>query len=259
MIRKISKDLNGDGVMDFNDLYGIGTYLYRRYGTFMQILIGSGELITTLAQDGSREISVDGEKVQDLIDRCREVFLDPAIAIDCDKRFKLEGSYDMVPSFVDGHFLFMQSTVACMQRDLREMEDDFGIAPNPKYDENQAEYYHRSLPFTSMFEIPVTASNPDMTGAFFQYATWLSHSTVLPAYYDITLKQKRTRDDDAIRMLDIVHDTIYFDWSDVYNTHISDYLWDAYEEGSYARKFESVKKQLTKTMNKIQNKLKELE
>ncbi|MBQ4290096.1 MAG: hypothetical protein II719_02765, partial [Clostridia bacterium] len=240
MIRQISKDLNGDGVMDFNDLYGIGTYLYRRYGTFMQLLIGSGELITTPGEDGARQISVDGEKVQALIDRLREVFLDPALAIDCDERFKLEGSYDMIPSFVDGHFLFVQSTVACMQRDLREMEDDFGIAPNPKYDEYQESYYHRALPFTSMFEIPMTAPNQEMTGAFLQYATWLSHSTVLPAYYEITIKQKRARDEEAIRMLDIVHDTIYFDWSDVYNTHISDYLWNAYESGSYARSFTTV-------------------
>ena len=259
MIRQVSKDLNGDGFMTSDDLFGIGTYFGRRYGAFIQLTIGSGELITSLNKDGTRYISLDGEKVQSIIDRTRPLFKDPAFAIDCDAVFHEKDTYDMTPFFANGHFLFLQSTVSCMQKDLREMEDDFGIAPNPKYDAEQGSYYHRANPFTSMFVIPASATSPEKTGAFFQYATWLSHYTVLPAYYEITIKQKRTRDPDAIEMLDIVHDTIYFDFSDVYDTHISDYLDNAYESGSFERSFTGMLKKMNKTMNRIISKLMEIE
>ena len=255
MIRQVSKDLNGDGLMDVNDLYGIGTYFGRRNGTFMQLTIGSGELITSQGQDGGRYISLNGEKVQSIIDRTRALFKDPAFAIDCDAVQKQAGTYDMTPFFANGHFLFLQGMVSCMQKDLREMEDDFGIAPNPKYDSEQESYYHRANPHAAMFLIPMTAPDPEKTGAFLQYATWLSHSTVLPAYYEITIKQKRTRDPDAVEMLDIIHDTIFFDFSDVYNTNISNYLDNAYESGSYERSFGSMLKKMSKTMTRIISKL----
>ena len=141
-----------------------------------------------------------------------------------------------------------------MQRaELREMQSDFGIVPNPKYDADQDQYYHRAL--AKMFSVPNTVADPSLCGAVMAYGTWLAHSTVLPAYYEITIKQKRTRDEDAIVMLDLIHETIYVDFSDLYDTHISDYMWNAYESGSYARSFASVLKKLTKTMDRIQNRI----
>ena len=88
--------------------------------------------------------------------------------------------------------------------------------------------------------------------------SWLSNQTVLPAYYEVTLKQKRTRDEDAAYMLDLIRDTIYFDFGDLF-TNMRFYLASAYESGSYARIVDSTLKKLTKTLDKLQDKIRELE
>ncbi|MBQ4289815.1 MAG: hypothetical protein II719_01325, partial [Clostridia bacterium] len=149
---------------------------------------------------------------------------------------------------------FVSENVGTLQKVmLRDMQDDFGVLPYPKYDSQQESYYHRSLPW--MFVIPKVGQDLDMVGAVMQYGTWLSSYTVLPAYYDITIKQKRVRDEDAERMLDIVHDTVYVDFSDLYDTHISDYVWNSYEAGSFKRIFDSTLKKMTKTLDRIQSRL----
>ena len=254
MIRQIGKDLNGDGIMNEQDLYGIGTYYGRRYGTFMELLIGCGVPITVIGPEGGRIVNDEGEKVQDLIDRTRVIFKDHSVAIDASEIEKLYSSWALLPLFVTDQLLFVSERIEAMQRaELREMQSDFGIVPNPKYDADQDQYYHRAL--AKMFSVPNTVADPSLCGAVMAYGTWLAHSTVLPAYYEITIKQKRTRDEDAIVMLDLIHETIYVDFSDLYDTHISDYMWNAYESGSYARSFASVLKKLTKTMDRIQNRI----
>ncbi|MBO4797527.1 MAG: hypothetical protein J5494_01965 [Candidatus Methanomethylophilaceae archaeon] len=261
MIRQVSKDLNGDGVMDKSDLYGIGTFEGRRVGNFMNLLIGTGQFITTQGPDGERVISLDGTRVQSLIDTVGAVLKDGSVALDNMHYLASEGwsNQESSPFFAEGHELFRQAAIQDMQTILREMQDDFGVLPNPKLDEEQESYYHRAHPFTGMFVVPSTIPDPERAGAVFTYMTWLSNRMVLPAFYDVTIKQKRTRDPDAERMLDLVRDTVYYDFSDVYDTHIPDYVWNAYAAGSYSRVFESSLKKMNKTLSRIMDKLKDLE
>ena len=101
---------------------------------------------------------------------------------------------------------------------------------------------------------------PDLekTGAVFTYMTWLSNQTVLPAYYEVTLKQKRTRDEDSAKMLDLIHNSINYDFGDLF-TRIRFYLVQAYDSGSYERTVGTAIKKLTKDLNKLQDKLKNLD
>ena len=259
MVSAVSSDLNGDGVWDESDQYGIGAHSGRRAGTFMSLAIGSNMHFSKLGEDGGRVVDIDGEKMQTLIDKVRLVFRDQTKVLDASLLEARLGSYpSMLEFFVNGKLLFVSDSVGALQNVmLREMQDDFGVLPYPKYDSEQESYYHRSLPW--MFVIPKVGQDLEMVGAVMQYGTWLSSYTVLPAYYEITIKKKRVRDEDAERMLDIVHDTVYVDFSDLYDTHISDYVWNSYEAGSFARVFGTTLKKMTKTLNSIQTKLRNIE
>ena len=257
MVRQVSRDVNGDGVMDEHDEYGLGEFWGDASGTFTLLAVGSGMRLTKRNDDGSLSFAVDGEWLQKMIDRTSEVLKDRSVSIDLRDYQRKIGENESILDitlFQDGHELFILSKIEQMQRGLRDMEDDFGVVPIPKYDESQKDYYHRAGLLTCYFCVPATSPDLEKTGAVFTYMTWLSNQTVLPAYYEVTLKQKRTRDEDSAYMLDLIHNTISFEFGDVW-TELGDYIGKSFETGSYERTVGSMMKVLTKSLNKLQQKL----
>jgi hypothetical protein len=94
---------------------------------------------------------------------------------------------------------------------LREMDSDFGIVPYPKYDDAQEKYYSTSTDIFSLMLFPATVSDPEFVGLVTEAMCAVSSSTVIPAYYDIALKDKYNRDAQSARMLDIIRDSLIFD------------------------------------------------
>ncbi|MCL2815845.1 MAG: hypothetical protein FWD23_14715, partial [Oscillospiraceae bacterium] len=100
---------------------------------------------------------------------------------------------------------------------LREAECNFGILPNPKYDETQSEYYNAVHAWcTTSVSIPVT-SDPERTGIILEALTAESYYTLRPAYYDVSLKTKLMRDDESGEMLDLIFGSRCYDLGHVYN------------------------------------------
>ena len=259
MVRMVHGDLNGDGEMTPDDLYGYLPLRGFRWGCFLQFFFGSGMTFTKVDPEEGRVLAVDEEKSQVLITKLREVLEDHTICLDHVYLLNTYGDPDLFDNmFMEGHALFAESDMTGMDK-YREMEDDFGIVPNPKYDSTQESYYHRVSPHVSMFAVPATATDLEKTGAVMEYMSWLSHYTVLPAYYEITVKQKRVRDEDAVAMLDIIRTTMVFEFGDVYDTHVPNMMSDSYDSGSIARTYSASIKYLTKRVKNYVNMLRRLE
>ena len=95
---------------------------------------------------------------------------------------------------------------------LRSMETDFGIVPNPKYTESQERYYDLiSLGSGNGMAIPVTTQDTERTGIIVEALSAESKYTLTPAYYDITLKTKLSRDEESAAMLDIIFTSRVFE------------------------------------------------
>lgn len=113
--------------------------------------------------------------------------------------------------FSDGHGLFFWSRMDEVTT-LRSMETDFGILPTPKYDEAQEEYISFvSQHITGLMSIPNTASDLARTGVILEALAAESYYTLTPAYYDVTLKSKASRDDESAEMLDIIFSNRVYD------------------------------------------------
>jgi hypothetical protein len=100
------------------------------------------------------------------------------------------------------------------------MDSDFGILPLPKYDERQENYRSLVNPYTGvMLGIPKSVNDLDRTGMILEAISAESRYTLQPAYYDMNLKIKNTRDTDSEAMLDIIYDTRYtlYDIAEIYN------------------------------------------
>ena len=254
LVRSVHRDLNGDGIMDMEDLYGSLLVGEWRMGSFLQFYFGAGQTYTKTDPEQGRVLAFNPEIGQGIIDMLAETLQDKTICMDDLKVADLTGTshwntpyYPLM--FAEGHSLFTQDDLTSMDY-FREMEDDFGIVPNPKYNEEQKEYYQRVRPYCGMFALPATLPDEEKTGAVLEYWAWLSHYTTLPAYYEITIKQKRVRDEDTVEMLDIIRKSMVFEFGDVFYSWIPHYMCYAWEDRSFPNRVMSNQKMFSKRIAK---------
>ena len=62
--------------------------------------------------------------------------------------------------------------------------------------------------------IPVTNKDLEKTGAVLEYFNYVSHDTVIPAYCDVVLYGKITRDEESRDMLNLIFDSRVVDIGD---------------------------------------------
>ena len=95
----------------------------------------------------------------------------------------------MLMPFMNGQGLFLTESIGTAHI-MREMRDDFGILPYPKYDEAQESYqtYIRDGNTTGL-SIPMTA-DAEKSGMILNALNALGMSDVRPEYYDRTSRAK---------------------------------------------------------------------
>ena len=216
-VEAASQDLNGDGVHDEFDQWGIegesfntmalmmgaGVKAFDKDESDMPFLaIGSEHYINTF----QKAVAINGNMDACLyVDNYTSKYPGESVWSDC-----------MDKCFSEGRALF---NFAGMNRVtlFREMETDFGILPIPKWDEAQEEYHNVvSLYCAAMIAVPKTAGNTERTGVVLEAINAESMYTLTPAYYDITLKTKSARDEESSAMLDIIFSSRVYDLGNMF-------------------------------------------
>ena len=122
------------------------------------------------------------------------------------------------PSFKDGESLFNVS-MAKSCNSLRDMEDSYGILPIPKYDEYQESYYSRVNNYhDSLISVFNTAGDPEAVGAALEVLSYYSYYNIYPQFYEVVIQGRGTRDEESMRMLDIIFSTRTYDLGLIYGT-----------------------------------------
>jgi len=210
--KDIAYDLDGDGKMDYNDYWGLVTETYNAY-TF---LIAAGERIATKDNDDFPVLSLNTPRTADLLELTKSFLMDKNTTILVDNYTAKEWA-TVWNIFPEGRSIFCEGSL--MQTpDLRSMEFDFGILPNPKFTENQDNYYHTlSVWNAPLMSIPVTITNPEKIGYILEILAAKSVDTLTPAYYDLQLTNKLIRDNESEKMIDIMLSSVTFDIGAVYD------------------------------------------
>ena len=119
-------------------------------------------------------------------------------------------------SRVQGYSLFKQGssmfvvTMTSLLTSLGDMEDDFGILPYPKWTEEQERYY--CYPISEEIALPLSCSSDLERVMVIKEALAVeSLNTVNPAYYDNALKNRYIRDNESLRMLELIMNTTVLD------------------------------------------------
>lgn len=205
----VYEDVNGDGKKNEGDVAGllIGSELYNDADSFMQ---GSKITMTERDEEDLPYLSADTQKITALTEKVYRLFYEnPGAIVDT----KI-AAYEIFPNDTA---LFSPSYLYFYYDYYKNMDSDYGILPYPKFDEVQDIYSTRVQDGVSIWGIPVTVQNQDCVGAVMEAMAAQSYRTVTPTYFEIALKVKYSRDEDSVRMLDLIREGVMFNFEIIYN------------------------------------------
>lgn len=247
---------DGDGVRTGSDIYGLLMETGATNGNAIHMLVGCGIKFSEVDADGKLTVDLDLEKIDNIFAKLSTVLkgntcLDYSAASSGADYSEFGNKYNYCRNlFAQNHFLFVQANMGVTNQ-VSDMDGDgYGIAPNPKFSADQESYYHKMDKLSNIWAIPNSEKlDYKMIANVMDYWAYESSRTVMPAYYEITIKVRRTNDPYDIEMLDIVKATICYDISEVFGIDVTSALWNGYANNSlssaWATQSKAVKRQLT--------------
>ena len=209
----IYENVNGDNERDAEDTYGIG----YQAGIDIDALWSSFDVnIFSRTDDGWFELDVNTDKLYNALEKIRVLLHDTTgcyVPEDKDD----DALNDLSAKFADGGLLFMVNKIhAAEGATLRNMQDEYGLIPYPKYDDNQKEYYSFAHDQYFSFSIPKTNRNPGMAGAVLEAMASYAYRDTHPSYLNVALKGKYMNDPQSRRMVDLIISGFKLDPSWIY-------------------------------------------
>ena len=202
-------DTNGNGKADKDDTYGM--IVGGIGGSTFPFTYGSDVPFISRDEDGYPTLTMYCDRLLLLYEKIYGVFYS-----DGTRTNYAENGADLHAKFMENGALFISGTQLGDFGMFRDMEAEIGLIPYPKLDENQTRYITVVHDTAEVGAIPTTARDPEMTGAVCQILCRLTHKSVLPTYYEMSLKIKYARDDFTSAMIDLIHDGITDEFCLVY-------------------------------------------
>ncbi|MCL1795206.1 MAG: extracellular solute-binding protein [Oscillospiraceae bacterium] len=209
IVKNGAADLNGDGKMSPEaDRYGLESHGIFSFPAY--IFYVGGDRVIKKDENGIPFLSIYNERTVDIIDKFFDVLNSGTACVRGDNH-DIWGNPDRIPVFDDGRALLFNTTLGTLIA-MREMGDEIGIVPMPKYDRNMPKYYALVEANARMAMAPVTAEDLERTSIIAEALCSEGYKTVIPAYYEKALKIKFARDDESAEMLDYIKDSAVYDY-----------------------------------------------
>ena len=209
LTKAAASDLNGNGIVDGDD---------DRFGVtlcgwfYQQMIVGFGEMVTKKDANDLPVISIGTERYM----RAYETMVNFMFQREVVAREFTDSSRNTEYVFIEDRALFCAQVLSCV-RLYREMVSDFAMIPLCKLDESQDRYYTPVLGVTAVI-VPITNSDLERTGHILEALAAESRRTVRPAYFEVAIGMQYLRDEDSVRMLELMLNTQVWDIANqIYN------------------------------------------
>lgn len=198
MTKDVYNDLNGNGVSDKDDLFGMVTTIsHNAWSVALDIPEWRKNKDTI-------DIVAMSDRMVEAFDKIHDWYFN-GVGLRTYDRGTTENLNELHGIFADGRALFAFGFISDSATAYRETEEDYGIIPYPKFDENQENYrVFLGVNSINMFSIPKTATDTDRTGVILEALSAEGYKQVIPTYYEIALKDKYLRDEESVKMLDLI-------------------------------------------------------
>lgn len=241
---------NGDGVWDEKDTYGfsspstVGVSFF--YGAGLRMVDNSRKMETPkLMLDDKMEVALS------VLDISR------AVIHENNSSFITSAGQESVSAeiFTAGRALFYSEVASYLRSMTANMEDDYGVLPIPKYNEEQENYHSWSNSIGSTLSIPSTIAKNDVdrfANVLEVYALF-SQKYVRPAYYDVVLLTRNVDDVESSEILNMIFENRTYDMALYYSLGLSNIFSNAVmSKGSdFSSQYASVKKNFDRTITNI--------
>ena len=202
-------DLDGDSSMNENDQYGISGSWKETFWRFL-----SGSDVRFISKDSNSDPVFDLQKNEAAINKMLKIFdLFTEKGIYYNPQTKdVHSVQDSEEIFADGRLLFKTVNLFDLEA-LRTCDIDIGILPCPKYDENQENYYAPSFGAEiSVLLKTLPEERKENVGMLLEALAYDTNANILPEYKEVLLKTKLARDNESEEMIDIIINSISFDF-----------------------------------------------
>jgi len=237
MTETVKTDTDGDGEMTLKDRWGvvdandhIKHWMYSMGSRLIEVSEGN-----TL-----RLCSLDENHIQ---------VVDTLFGYMVDREMMYPGNVNAdVSAFTEGNTLFFSTQLWTLEQ-FRDMDDDFGIIPMPKLNEQQVGYgAYLSHGGATAFAVPVTVSTPAEVGMLLEVMGGLSADTLHSAFYDTLFASKLVRDTESVASLDTILSSKVYDWG-------VDFSWGADFNTVYGNIVVNKSNDLVSKMKSIEDKV----
>ncbi len=218
LVSSIYRDLNGNDLRDPEDEYGISIDHYDNADIFWS---GFDMKYITKDSDGIIEFnSSSKEKIITAFEKVYQLVFDNKGSL----YYRTEEFDDGLSNYTRSAAMFTSGTTLLAPlhlqyvetADFRNMQDTYGILPTPKYDEAQKNYYSYVHDQYSIFMIPNTVRDPEMSGAVLEAMAYESYKSLIPAYFEVALKGRYANDPETRNMIDMVSNNVMMDTAIIY-------------------------------------------
>ena len=204
--KDIYTDIDNDGKQGIADNFGFTIPISNNVDA-IQVMFDCP--ITVKDSDGYPQLNLDDPRFITITEKLHD-FLYNYSGIYCAPETVTIGT-ELLEAFKGNRALITTQGLGAMES-LRTMDVDFGILPYPKLDSDQKEYHSVAGDSFTLFFVPVSVTDPNFVSMITEALCAESYRTVIPAYYDTALKTKYARDDESQAMIDLIRDSLTFNF-----------------------------------------------
>ncbi|NLZ36322.1 MAG: hypothetical protein GX897_02435 [Clostridiales bacterium] len=211
---KCYSDLNGDSKFDEGDQYGCGVITLNLTDHFTY---DAGVRCTERDENDIPILVMNNERTVSYAEKIKKIYYEnEGIRIFSADYTSL---HETIPNKFKNNSLAFMVGWFYISDYLRDMEGDYAVIPFPKFDETQENYLALIHDVATLVCVPTTCDKLDTVAAVLELLAYEGYNTVAPAYYEVALKTKYIRDnqDEAMQIMDIIHDASTSDFAYIYN------------------------------------------
>ncbi|MPM45783.1 hypothetical protein SDC9_92475 [bioreactor metagenome] len=205
--KDVRVDTNDDGKWTDVDNYG---YLCENYDSYA-MFFGSGETVVKKNAEDLPEFSLETTRAADVVEAMKNYYTADGVFVNY--------AATITPMFQKRQSVFCGTILMKARTVFRQMDDDFGVLPLPKYESSQENYVSAVSSGTSgsLVGIPTSCDDVDSAVLMLELFTRKSHDTLRKGYYDVVVTKQSVRDEDSVKMLDIILGSRVFDAAYIYS------------------------------------------
>lgn len=208
---EVYSDLNGDDKLDRDDRIG-ATLCWN--DEIMSFMYSSDVRITERDEDDVPHLVMNNEHTMDVV-QALYTLAKSSVGIYFGNEPEDIEVQKNTQKFTEGTSMFMFGQFATADL-LREMTDDYGVIPNPKFDAEQSDYHSTTYEAMRFMAVPYNCQKADAACMLLEELAFEGYNSILPVYYETVLKNKYVRDDVSARMIDLIRENLATDFAIIY-------------------------------------------